>query len=313
MKLDFLLCGSANDAFYSQFALFRASLDRLGGFYRQARVVAALGGDEILPVPACWSPHLERVEVVWADTSEHVCKGTYAQSDLRFELFRPDADLVFLCDADTVLLRALPHRFLTRATSAPALLGVIAHVPFPIDESARRPLISGMEPARAWQALAQVVLGRRIRLRFEHTLPLTGSPVPCPFYVNYGFVAGTPAMLSALHRELRGLQPRVAQILGNDFYGQVSIALAVEKLNLPHRALPMRYNFPNDRRAERLFPREAQRIIVLHYLRRRSFDRHLFLADETGYRAFLSESLAGTDVVLRDHVTELFGVNYPFG
>ena len=43
MKLDFLLCGSANDAFFSQIAFFRLCLNALGGVYSDARVVAVFG------------------------------------------------------------------------------------------------------------------------------------------------------------------------------------------------------------------------------------------------------------------------------
>jgi hypothetical protein len=51
-RLDFVIPASPNDGFYSQIAFFRLALDRLGGIYRQARLVAVL---KMVRLTAAWS------------------------------------------------------------------------------------------------------------------------------------------------------------------------------------------------------------------------------------------------------------------
>ena len=66
MKIEFLLCGSPNDAFYSQTAMFRMALDSLGGIYRQARLSLCIGDETFQAVPARWREPLRNVDVLWA-------------------------------------------------------------------------------------------------------------------------------------------------------------------------------------------------------------------------------------------------------
>src|SRR5262249_44726918 len=154
-----------------------------------------------------------------------------------------EADLSFICDADTLLLRPLPDEFLATLRAHPAIAGVIAHYR-PVATDAAGHDHSALSNDDFWEALAANVLGQALPLPNFYTLQT--PPARCPFYINYGFVAGTPALLQRLHAELDWVQPRIRDFLDNEYYGQIGIALAVERGTLPVMTLPMRYNFPND-------------------------------------------------------------------
>jgi hypothetical protein len=199
-----------------------------------------------------------------------------------------------------------------------------------------------MPPDEAWQRLARAVIDRPIELAHHHSLArprpalkrLAGErvgasirrrvsggfqaiftraePVPCPLYPNYGFIAATPALMHQLADVLFELHEPVERLVGNDFYGQVAIALAIEAAELPRRALPITFNFPNDRRADRQYADQLDDIAVLHYLRTKKFDRQRIFADEDEFNRFLELQLVGSDLVLQRHVHELTGGRYPF-
>lgn len=315
-RLEFLLCGSPNDAFYSQMAFFRLSLDHLDEAHRSARVVAVFGGDDQPPLPARWEPFFERIEVVHASPEEFQRRRDFAANDLRFELIDADADLSCLCDADTVLIQPLPLELLDDVRRAPAILGVIAHFPFPISVESRNSadagLYTGMPQDLAWEKIGKAIIGRSPKRSTRYTLLEGEADDRCPFYINYGFLAGPPKLLGNLYHVVRDIQPRIANLLGSFFSGQVAIALAVEKSGLPWRALPIRFNFPNDPVADRLHPEEIDRVILLHYLRDALVNRHRVFADETAFETFLSSELGGSNGIFQDHVRRVTGGDFPF-
>ena len=316
-RAEFLICGSPSAAFFSQIAFFRMSLDSFGEEGRATRVVAVFGAEVRRPLPARWRRHFERVEVHHAAPEEFLRSRFFAASDLRFELVTPGVEVSCLCDADTVLVRPLPASFFEELDRSPAICGVVAHYPFPIASDHRGPdvrggLYAGMPQGAAWDRLGEAVIGRPPSRPLRYTLLEDPSDDRCPFYVNYGFLAGPPEMLRRLHRVLGEVQPHVARLLGNDFAGQAGIALAVEKAGIPWRALPMRFNFPNDRDADRRHPGELGETILIHYLRDTVYDRHRIFAEPRAFGEFLSLDLVGSDRVFRDHVRGVTGGAYPF-
>jgi hypothetical protein len=102
-KIEFLLYGSPDDAFYSQIAFFRLSLDHLGDEGRAARVVAVFAAVERSPLPERWALCFERIEIHYVDGDAF--RRRLPASDQRFDLLSSDADCSCLCDADTVLVR----------------------------------------------------------------------------------------------------------------------------------------------------------------------------------------------------------------
>ncbi|MBD3332023.1 hypothetical protein GF356_04165 [candidate division GN15 bacterium] len=316
-KIEFLICGSPNDAFFSQIAFFRLCLDHLDAVHRSARVVAVFGAEEKPNLPERWRPHFDRIEFVGADPSEFARVGYFAASDLRFDLIDRDADVSFLCDADTALMRQLPGSFLEDSTRHPAVSGVIAHYPFPLQRQslparAGSTIPMDTSPRDVWRILGERFLGYDIPCRHNFTL-LDASPENrCAFYINYGFVAGTPVILTSLRDQLLGIQDEVADFLGNDFYGQVAIALAVERGGIPSRALPMRFNYPNDREADRRYPEEILQVILMHYLRHEHFNRHTIFASSASFDQFMNLNLTGSDAAFQSHVRAVCQSRYPF-
>ena len=317
-RIEFLLCGSPNDAFYSQVAFFRLSLDQLGEAYRAARVVAVFGGEEDPVLPPRWERLFDRIESIHASVEAFREHGYFAASDLRYGFLDPTADISCLCDADTVLVRPLPIEFIEEMKVRPAICGVVAHYPFPIsrattDDSEGHGLFHGMPQAQAWERMGQIVLGRPMPRPLRYTLLEGVEDDRCPFYINYGFLAGPPGLLASLDRQLQEIQPDVSRMVGNEFYGQVGIALAVERAAIPWRALPMRFNFPNDRNADRLYPEELEKVVLLHYLRHTIFDRQAIFASRASFEEFLAMRLVGSDRVFQQYAQRITGGVYPMG
>lgn len=306
--------------------MFRLALDDLGGIYERARVVLCLGaGPEgpVLsrwkrhlerafclgadPVPPRWKRHLERVEVVSAPSAFRAGGGDAGA--LRYELLGSDADLSVLCDADTLMLRAFAHSDLQNFTRHPAIRGVIAHVPPAlVDRSGHDYTARGHE--WFWNFVSARTMDRS--MAFRHFYTLAPGRVPSPFYINHGFVIGTPALLRRVGVALHKMRPKVRALLANYYAEQIALALGCVASEVGTAALPMRYNFPNDSAADALYPDELSRAIVLHYLRTRHFDRHRIFASPAAFELFLGLPLVGSSRVLQQRVYEITGGTYPF-
>ena len=303
MKLDFLIPGSPNDGFYSQIAMFRLALDRLGGDYERARLVAVFGDHSITAMPERWLPHFRRIEVVRVDPLVFQTSGMRAQCDLRFELIRDDADIAIMCDADTILCAPFADDFIN-AVSAGALTGVIAHYHFPWAHGTGNPLAD-------WQLLSRLVIGREIEACYTYSLTDSAIPV-APFYVNLGVLAAQPRTLHRLDAAMRRIRSDVMAHLDNAFDAQVALALAVIADGLTTASVPMRYNFPNDPIADERYPEELENIVILHYLRHHTFDRQTVFSTEDKFRRFLDMALTGSNRKLQDVVRMITGNVYPF-
>jgi hypothetical protein len=310
LKLEFVMCGNHTDAFLSQAAMYRLMLDSLGKNYAEARLVLCVGGSERMPLPVRWQQPFERIELLWASTDEYRLHGNLAQSDLVYRSISPYADLSFICDADTMLLQPFPADFISAMVRSPALSGCIAHYPPTLNDlrtPARTPVPSARE---LWDILGRKILGRGIDLPFVYTLQ--AEPEPCPFYINLGFLAGTPALFRAFYREHKALVPLVREVLDNYFYEQIALPFAIERAGLPVRALPIRFNFPNDVIAEALYPQDAVDIVNIHYLRTDLFNRHHIFAADDEFNRFMAMQLKGSNAIFQEAIRNLCDNKYPF-
>ena len=308
MKLDFLLCGSATDAFFSQIAFFRLCLKALGGRYSDARVVAVFGDHEVEILPKRWRRHFDGIEVEWDSSSPEYDEncGVYAGRHYRrFELIRADADLAILCDADVAPLKPF-DALIGDLTASPALAGVIAHNP-PALKTAHFSLNT------VWPRLSKALIGREMETPYRYSLDDRDDVGRCPFYVNYGVFMGTPDLLREFHRRAVQLQPEVYGMTESWHACQITIPLVCADLQLPTRSLPVRYNWPNDERPERMHPEEMEHIRFLHYLRFDEFHRHKVFSDEGHFETFMSRKMERrTNEIFRRHVQELTSGRYPF-
>ncbi len=300
LKIDFLIPASPIEGFFSQIAMFRFALDALGPPYRNARVVAVFGGPEILAIPPRWAPYFARIDVEWADCADYV-EGRYdAQSDRRFEVFRSDADIVVSCDADTILLRPL-EPWVLEAAIAGGLGGVLGFYPFPW---------RGAPGATTedWQAISRAVLGREIEMNFRYSL----QDDPCPFYINLGFLIGSPKSIGKLNAGFRKLRASVRAVVETYFAEQILFALTVSELGLNAVSLPVRYNFPNDSVADRTYPDEIPQARVIHFVRATHFNRRWVFARQDLFERFLAQEVKGSHLELQTHLRRITNGVYPF-
>ena len=306
MKLDFLICGSATDAFFSQIAFFRLCLNALGGVYSNARVVAVFGDHEVEMLPNRWRSHFDGIEVEWDSSSpgyDENC-GSYAGRHYRrFELVRTDADLAILCDADVACVKPFDD-LIGDLTASPALAGVIAYTPLKIARFSRD---------MVWPQLSKVLIGREMETPYRYSLYDRDDVGGCPFFVNYGVFMGTPDLLREFHRRAVQLQSKVYGMTESWHACQITVPLVCADLQLPTRSLPMRYNWPNDERPERIHPEEMEHIRFLHYMKTHEFDRHEVFSDEGLFDVFVNGKMAKrTNEIFRRHVHELTQGRYPF-
>ena len=310
MKLDFLICGSANSAFFSQIAFFKLCLNNLGGIYANARVVAVLGDHEVEILPSEWRRHFDGIEVEWSsDVVHEKTLGRYAgRSYRRYELIRGDADLAILCDADVAVLDSFGE-LIDDLVAKPSLAGVIAHGHFTVGDEQRG------DPNVDWPEISRAILGKDIDRPYSYTLySKIESRQEAPFYINYGVFLGTPDLFREFHDRAVQLQPRILDFVRRSFFtDQITIALVCADLELPTTALSMRYNFPNDNIADRLYPEEMVNIIFMHYLRTHVFDRHRIFANETDFYNFMGKRMDGSNEIFRNYVYETTDGAYPFG
>lgn len=297
MKLDFLICGTPNDAFCSQIAFYKLCLEKLGGDYRNARLVAVFGDHSAESIPSRWEPYFKNIEIVWAHQVGESNPGYRAQHFQRFEIMRPNADMVFICDADTAILRPLDE-LIAQCKQKPSIFGVIAqhHIPF----------------EQTWQELAYKIIGKSIDIKYRYALLPCDAPNQAPFYINYGFLAGPPNLLHQLYCAELVLDEKVTEHTDSFWAPQICVALAVELMNIPAQAISMRYNYPNDRLADQLYPDEMNNIAIFHYQRRQFFDRHKIFVTEEAFADFINMPLEGSDLVFKNHVLDLTDGFYPF-
>ena len=304
VKIDFLICGAPNDAFYSQIAFFRLCLDALGGQYKQARLVSVFGHETIDCLPERWGPHFVDIDTVWVTGDDYDSESYNSQHYVRFERIREDADFVVICDADVTLMSTFCD-LLDELKCSPAISGTIAHFP---------PWAGDRDLAKRvnWDVLSDSLLNRVLDKPYKYTLMEPEESPDTPFYINYGVMISTPAVIKVFHENEAQLRSKVASMVGHWWCAQLSLTLTCAQQNLPVKALPMRYNFPNDLIADQLYADELDNIVFLHYLRTDQFDRHKIFTSSDEFSKFLNLELHGSNKVMQDHVINITKGRYPF-
>jgi hypothetical protein len=123
---------------------------------------------------------------------------------------------------------------------------------------------------------------------------------------------GTPSLLSEFYQREKCLRSKVISETNSWWCAQLSLALTCADSGLPTRALPMRYNFPNDPLADRMYSYEMENIVFLHYLRTDLFDRHKIFTSNKEFNSFLSLELQGSNRIMQNHVYDVTQGKYPF-
>jgi hypothetical protein len=301
-RVAFLIAGSRTPAFYSQIAALSLALDRLPWQRWQPSVHAFLGdgGEQDGAEWERWATWLTRITLV--DVSAP--GGNWAQVDATIEMAPSDADVLVSLDADTFPVGGFED-VLDAVADEDLVAGVMAHYPPP-----------AVTTAQDWARIAEGVLRTPLVLSERYSLlePATG-PEACraPFYVNGGVVFYARGAFSRFAPRYLALRHRVAACLADEaFSGQVASTLAIAELDLRTRVLPIRYNFPNDPVAERLYPLDARNVVIHHYLRTAHLDRQRIFTSRVTFEAFASLSLEGPDQRFQTDVCRAFEFRYPF-
>lgn len=298
-----MICGSPNDAFCSQIAFFRLCLDALGGIYKDARLVAVFGDDVCQSLPGRWQDHFLNIEVKWVPRNDFLEFSYNAQHYARFKYIREDADFATICDADVALFGPFGE-LLDQLSKAPALAGSIAHFGPWQDPELSKPC--------DWDILSTAVLGKKIDKPHKYTLMESDESAETPFYINYGVLIGTPELLNEFYEREKRLRSKVISETNSWWGAQLSLALTCVDAGLPTRALPMRYNFPNDPTADRMYPDEMENIVFMHYLRTDVFDRHKIFTSKEEFDNFVKLELKGSNKVMQREVLNITQGKYPF-
>lgn len=289
--------------------MFRLALDSLGGIYEHADLIVTLGHDKKKPsrLPRRWKPFLsKKVTFYWASPDEFRQSSYLAQGDKRWQLDYSAYDVVIFCDADVLIVEPIDDLLLLTLES-PAVTGAITHYAFQPKEN--------VDPHTVWHDLASRFLNRPLEFNYRHTLSVNNLPeyTFCPFYINFGFVVFTPALYNQFNTQFLDVRPKVVSALADPYFSaQITLALVVEMLQVPTREIGLRYNFPNDKNADRIQEHELDDVRVIHYLRTNQFDRQKLFTSKKHFQEFLSLDLDGSDKVFQEYVMALTGNQYPF-
>lgn len=306
-KVAILIAASATPAFYSQIGILNLALRKLPWSRWRPRVHVYIGGSRDVDADNEWLPRLNDLEMIWVPWERFEREGDWAQSDDVFRFAPSDADVLLAMDADTFPVADL-ECVLDRVLETGSIAGVIAHYPFP-----RFPETSVRE---AWADVARGLVDVSLNFAFAHTL--MGPDIPpahrlTPFYLNFGFVLFPGAAFEEVAWRYLAIRPNLMDRMPDpDFSGQAALTLAINAAGARTRALPVRYNFPNDPIAAAMHPTELANVAVFHYLRTSTFDRQRIFANAQEYAQFLALPLTGVDLAFQQSVKKIIGPEYPF-
>jgi len=241
-----------------------------------------------------------RVEWSWVDR-ENFRKYWYHAPTLDRYKRDTDADVVLFLDADTMLIRGVDD-ILEAIVAQPAIAGLISHPPpFHADQT-----------GIGWESLLAAMGLPLPAARFQHSgwgAMLTQEAHRfAPAYYNYGAVFFPAVVFSRLRPHIQSCLERTTGLpIHPGFRSQLALTLAIYELNLPHVALDVRYNYPNDDWADRFHPTELADVRIIHYLREEILGaRRDVWGSEEAFQQFLSRhDLSGSNEVLRGSVAAL--------
>lgn len=306
-KAAFLIAGSPNPAFYSQIAAISLNLRSLPWNNWSYSIHAFFGGEYSQNDQADlerWIPYLQDVEITRVSQESYAKNGNWAQCDALMLSAPRDADVLVALDADTLPVAGF-EQVLNHVLKTKSIAGVIAHFIFP-----------GAKSPEDWNAIAKTLINKPLDFQFKYTLvgpTESEARRQAPFYLNGGVVFYSSACFSEFVDRYFNLRKRLMKHMeATDFSSQVATTLACADLNIPTCALPMRFNYPNDIRADQLHPGEQEKVIFYHYLRTNKFNRQEIFTSSENYENFISLDLSGPNRRFQQAVRESLGEQFPF-
>jgi hypothetical protein len=304
---------SPTPRFFRAIHYMAASLRAIGGLLTDHEIVVSVGGNsrrENLYRSQAWSnryPILWR----WVDPVAYAAMGYRATNhDRAWHMSR--SRFVMIADADVIFLRDFSE-LLSSIETSPAVCGVMAHVspflqtPTLVDPSAA----AADSPASVyWRLLAQRFGITNLPLKYQYTgwkvmFEREGHQFG-PAYFNGGMVLGPTDLMEEMLASYPAAEGAVDSVMDSYFRPQLARTLAIYRARLPHKVLPLRYNFPNDPRFDDAYRDELPKISVLHYLRTEIVDREKDFMDAKCSARFIARTdLRGTNELLRRRIAEL--------
>lgn len=244
-----------------------------------------------------------RVRWHWADREEYRQRKYTATATERFRR-ETGADIVMFADADILVVGRIDS-LLRSLQSAPAVAGVMAHVP---------PFIGGgpIVPGSSWEAVFRTA-GRFLpRDRFQHTGWGTMYDSPehrfGPAYFNFGVVFVPGTAVSELSAEYERQMPiAIRTPIHPVYHAQLAWTFAMYELDVPRICLEPRYNYPNLEWADRTMASDLQDLRIVHYMGENVIGtRRELWEDDERFEAFVARrDLTGSNETLRRTVARL--------
>lgn len=270
-----------------------SSLRRFGGAYQSARVVLTIGDAEIdhnIAESYSWI-RKQGVEVKWVP-QELFARDSYFATALERFRYQFRSDVVLMLDADVLISRPFDEP-IHDCYRKQYFAGLIAHVP-PFSEP------------DGWQKVYQAAGLGEVICKHEHTgwgyMFTDEEQRFCPPYFNFGVLCAPGRIMNKIGEEIYSLMHCVETVIDTPYRGQIALSLAVTKLGIPYRCLPMRYNFANDALLEALHGQELPHARILHLLRdhQQIYKTRLF-ADKNSVEEMLArKDLRGINLMAQD-------------
>jgi hypothetical protein len=280
-------------SFFSQIGMFALSLRELGPPYSVAPIHVSIGHTERLPIPVDYYGLKEcrdQLRWHWVTQEEFAEKSIFAQGENRFRVIG-DSEFVCMSDPDTLMLRRFDE-LLQELRDKPAVAGAVVR-------GSQFPPTKERTNRQGWEYTAQMLLGRSIAFPCRHTFAESPDTPDdeTPFCPNFGFVIAPRELMCDLRQDFFDLRKKLVDLfpvlpdenppLMHFYSAQIALALAIAKNQIPWKALPMRYNWPNASDAARLYPKEIPEVRILHYLRRTELQRDRIFCERESFEQFL--------------------------
>ncbi|UWQ93521.1 hypothetical protein K3727_21710 (plasmid) [Rhodobacteraceae bacterium M382] len=276
-SVEFRVGASPTPHFALMLALLYQSLQRHAGLDRfDMTVIVSAGPDQQAETAAFaeWlAPEIRCHPVDPAMFKDH---GVHGAADLRLQL-PCTADVMVCIDADMIACGDLSE-LLGDCVAQSTVAGVVAHIaPITRQDWGNLHAAAQLDPP----TFPYRYTGWPYMWKKEDRTP---GAMMAPPYFNYGFVVIPEAARQSIAEHHRACANAARQAFPSSvFRSQISLTLAIAHSGVRHRALGMKYNFPNDVALEALHPKELADARLLHLLRRNHmFDkREIFASLET--------------------------------